>query len=473
MPTEIAGTLSLKQMRQKIPCNLSEVVVIGAGIGGLSTGALLSNEGISVKIFEKSSRVGGRTASMVYRNHILDNGFHIMPFYKTSAVYQVLEKIGIASKLKLALVDDISFFKDKKFFKYPKGIADILRLSIIPVSSRIKLLCILFPMAFSSMKKAEELDGKSLTEITDRLDKNTKAFFDAVCMLAFADTPEHVSLGEFVRTIIRANPFKGGTSEFAYPEEGGYDKICQRLSDFVIEKNNQVKLNSPIKKILINDDNKVRGVLNSQGELVKADSVVVAYPAYIAVKQLFDEGVFDQKFLNKVEKLNKTTSVVETHFCTSEKIDGRQIVFPTGQGYTSKGIFFISNMTDKVSPPGEHLLMAGTPVPSEHTESPEKIREISRKMREEIAGIYPSFEKSLLWERPMAWRLVEAVAKEPGMVWKQKMPHEIDGIKGLYFVGDSTISYGIGTDSAAHSSLLCHPKIMNQLTAGKENFILN
>ena len=27
-------------------------------------------------------------------------------------------------------------------------------------------------------------------------------------MLAFADTADHISLGEFARTIIRANPFK-------------------------------------------------------------------------------------------------------------------------------------------------------------------------------------------------------------------------------------------------------------------------
>ena len=57
-------------------------------------------------------------------------------------------------------------------------------------------------------------------------------------------------------------------------------------------------------------------------------------------------------------------------------------------------------MTDKVSPPGEHLLMAGTPVPSEYTENPEKIKEISQKMRDEIAEIYPNFEKSLIVGAP-------------------------------------------------------------------------
>jgi len=49
------------------------------------------------------------------------------------------------------------------------------------------------------------------------------------------------------------------------------------------------------------------------------------------------------------------------------------------------------------------------------------------------------------------------------MVWKSKMPHQITGIKCLFFVGDSTISYGFGTDSAAHSSILCYPKIVNYL----------
>jgi len=63
----------------------------------------------------------------------------------------------------------------------------------------------------------------------------------------------------------------------------------------------------------------------------------------------------------------------------------------------------------------------------------------------------------------MVLKLVELGVKEPRLAWKSKMPHEISQVKGLYFVGDSTILYGIGTDSAAHSSILCHPKIENFL----------
>ena len=434
------------------------VFIIGAGVGGLTTGALLAKQGHSVRILEKSSKLGGRTASMVFRNHILDNGFHIMPFYKKSAIFEVLKEIGIESRLKLAKVDEIAFHSKTGFHKYPKGISDLLHLSLIPFKSRIRLLKLLLPMAFTSIEKTEQWDEKSLTEITEKLDPETNAFFEAVCMLAFADTAEHISLGEFARTIIRANPFKGGTSEFAYPDDGGYDSISRVLGDYIIESNGKIETNHSVKKIVI-ENSKVKGIIENDGTFSPSNCVVVSYPAYMALNQLFEKNVIDRQFVEKINRLDKKTAVVEVHFALNTKIDSRQVVFPVGNHYTTKGIFFISNITPSVSPPDEHLIIAGTPIESDVADDPIRIKEIVEKMKNEISSIYPDFNSSLLWERPMAWKLVESVVKEPGLVWKSKMPHQIPGIDGLFFVGDSTISYGIGTDSAAHSSILCYPKI--------------
>ena len=108
-------------------------------------------------------------------------------------------------------------------------------------------------------------------------------------------------------------------------------------------------------------------------------------------------------------------------------------------------------------------MIVGTPVQTEESKNPQRIREIVVKMKEELSILYPDFKRVLLWDMPKAWSLVESVVKEPGLVWRNKMPHEVPNVKGLFFVGDSTISYGIGTDSAAHSSILCHPKIMSYL----------
>lgn len=433
------------------------VCVIGAGIGGLTTASLLVKNGYSVEIFEKMSKVGGRTASTVFRNHVLDNGFHIMPFYKKSAIFQILKNLGIESRLRLAKVDKIAFYSESRFHKYPKGIRDLLQLSLIPFSNRIRLLKVLLPMAFSSMKKTEKWDNLSLIEITKNLDPRTKAFFDAVCMLAFADTADHISLGEFARTMIRANPFKGGTSEFAYPYEGGYDNISKILTRYVEENKGKIHLNTAIKKIVVKNS-EVQGIVGSDDSFQEAKCVVVSLPAYQAINKLFDKDVFEQKFIERVNNLNKTTSVVEVHFALNKKIDTKQVVFPVGD-FVTKGFFFISNITPSVCPQGQHLMIAGTPVHPSMSENPKKIREIVEDMKDELNSIYPDFRESLIWDRPMAWNLVESVAKEPGIVWKSKMPHSVPQVRGLYFVGDSTVSYGIGTDSAAHSSILCYPKI--------------
>ena len=281
-------------------------------------------------------------------------------------------------------------------------------------------------------------------------------------MLAFADTADHISLGEFARTIIRANPFKGGTSEFAYPDMGGYDQISQVMGNYIQENNSEINIETTIKKILVKDSC-VTGIVLSDGKIIESDCVVVSYPAYHAINQLFDEGIFDDDFIKHTNRLNKTTSVVEVHFALSKQIDTRQVVFPVGDNYTSKGIFFISNITPSVSPKGEHLIIVGTPVKPEETDNPARIKEIVSDMKKELSKIYPDFDSALLWERPMAWKLVESVVKEPGLVWKNKMPHSVSEVKGLFFVGDSTISYGIGTDSAAHSAILAHPKIVKFL----------
>ena len=439
------------------------ILIIGAGVGGLSIGTLLVNAGHKVSIYEKAERLGGRTASIKFKNHILDNGFHIMPFYKKSAIYDILKSANIVSKLKLAIVDKIAFY-DGNFHTYPKGIIDILRMSLIPLKSRFSLLKILLPMAFTSMEKAEQMDQTPLTEVTKKLDSHSRTFFDAVCMLAFADTTDHISLGEFARTIIRANPFKGGTSEFAYPDMGGYDRISEVMGNYIQENNSSVNLGVTVKKILV-EDAKVTGVLLSDGNTIESDCVIISYPAYHAINQLFDEGIFDDDFVKHTNRLNKTTSVVEVHFALSKQLDTKQVVFPVGENYTSKGIFFISNITPSVSPKGEHLIIVGTPVKPEETDNQQRIKEIVSKMKEELAAIYPDFNNVLLWERPMAWKLVEAVVKEPGLVWKNKMPHSVPHAKGLFFVGDSTISYGIGTDSAAHSAILAYPKITKFLVS--------
>ncbi len=51
-----------------------DIVVIGSGVGGLTTAALLSKAGYRTLIVEKLSFTGGRCATLDYHGYKLDTG---------------------------------------------------------------------------------------------------------------------------------------------------------------------------------------------------------------------------------------------------------------------------------------------------------------------------------------------------------------------------------------------------------------
>ncbi len=55
-----------------------DVIVIGAGIAGLSAAVHLSNEGLSVKVVEASDRIGGRIKTDKVDGFLLDHGFQVL-----------------------------------------------------------------------------------------------------------------------------------------------------------------------------------------------------------------------------------------------------------------------------------------------------------------------------------------------------------------------------------------------------------
>jgi len=52
----------------------SQVIVVGAGIAGLTAAYHLQNNGVDVVVLESSSRVGGRMVTDVVDGYVIDGG---------------------------------------------------------------------------------------------------------------------------------------------------------------------------------------------------------------------------------------------------------------------------------------------------------------------------------------------------------------------------------------------------------------
>jgi len=57
-----------------------KVIIIGAGFGGLSAGALLAHAGVPVTIFESDTELGGRAKCIEKEGFIVDLGLHANRF---------------------------------------------------------------------------------------------------------------------------------------------------------------------------------------------------------------------------------------------------------------------------------------------------------------------------------------------------------------------------------------------------------
>ena len=62
-------------------------------------------------------------------------------------------------------------------------------------------------------------------------------------------------------------------------------------------------------------------MITNSDEFIRTNCVIISYPAYLALNQLFEKDVIDSEFIQKINRLDKKTSVVEVHFALNSKLD--------------------------------------------------------------------------------------------------------------------------------------------------------
>nr|MDO8044538.1 NAD(P)-binding protein [Candidatus Baldrarchaeota archaeon] len=70
-----------------------DVVIVGAGMGGLVSGALLSKRGFNVLILEKSGDICERTISLDKDGFILDYGIHLARFGTKGVIATTMKEL--------------------------------------------------------------------------------------------------------------------------------------------------------------------------------------------------------------------------------------------------------------------------------------------------------------------------------------------------------------------------------------------
>jgi phytoene desaturase len=273
-----------------------DVIVIGGGLGGLSTGALLAHQGRRVLVLEQSGRVGGCCSTFEKDGFKFDVGASIVEIIEP--IEKVFKLLGTTLQKELDLIacDPImSFlFEDGKRITYPlspEKTGEMISKISPEDGRRWKEFCVFsqdlmdvtldtfFCEPASSMKDMVNLIKKnprflkflpvfltSYQSVLEKYFKNDTVLKTMAYQALYFGLPPSIVPGPYAMV-----PYTEHVGIY-YPK-GGMIQIPLALKRLGEQMGMEVKLNSRVTKVLI-ENKKVKGVQLSDGTEITCDKIV-------------------------------------------------------------------------------------------------------------------------------------------------------------------------------------------------------
>ena len=450
----------------------SDICIIGAGIAGLTAGALLTKKKFKVTIFEKESIIGGRALSFDASSLTLENynsllsrfNMHIqfsepsletifnknlLNGYKLDLGYHAIGG-GVLSNLNSVLYelnDKIEILESYVGFIKDQGY-DFPFLSRM---DKLKILPKIFRLLFSSEKTMQQLDSVSMTDTIKKYGKGKMKLILEIFSrsITTVNNLDRISTGEMFRA--QKNLYKG-SKPVGYPKNG-LNSIHQKLANYITKNGGKIHLEKRVEKILF-DGKKATGIVVENKNYYFKTIV-----SSILVQELFtiaNEKFFPQEYVKHVKSLKGTGSLCA--YYSLNKIDpnllGKTFHFIERNisidGNDAVGMidFMASIPESGIAPSSDYLIQSYiicTPDEAKDKKILKNLREILDKNLEKLI---PNFRLHLNWAiYPATWHL-DGVAKTIDNV---KMDIKTP-IENLFIIGDCVKAPGIGINCALNSA---------------------
>jgi len=451
--------------------NNKKVCIIGAGIGGLTAGALLVKKGYSVEIFEKESSVGGRAFSIEMSSQTIESykkllsRFNMNIAFSEPSLQNIFEKRmcegytldlgfhmiggGIINKLKNIIPEyfqNITIYKSR-LFEQKNGHYGYF----VTTSDKISMIPNILRLLLSGEKTMKQLDNVSMSETIKKYGKGKMKIVLELNprLISTINNLDLISTGEVFRTQ-KDMRLKGVN----YPKNG-LSKMSQTLADFIEKNGGKIHLNSQVTNIIINEE-KAEGVIVSNKKYF-FDTII----STILVQNLFtiaDEKNFPAVYVKMMKSLEGTASLCA--YYSLQHIDKqllkKSFVFIERDigvdGNDAVGMIdFISAAPETgLSPPSQYLVQAYVICTPKEARDKKILNKLKTALDNNLERIIPDFHSQLQWAiYPAVWHL-DGVAK----TLNNDKPEIQTPITNLFIVGDCVKAPGIGINCAINSALI-------------------
>lgn len=257
------------------------IVIIGAGIAGLTCAKYLKDKGLTALVLEASDAVGGRVRTDNINGFKLDRGFQVLltsyPEAKKLLNYEKLNFKALPSGARIRNGEDFFVMPNplKDFWTAPQALFS-------PVGSLFDKLKV-FRLNLETQNAAEPDETVKNTDQTTMSFLKDYGYSDKIIERFFVPFFRGVFLEKELET--DSEFFKFLYSQFAKGDvvlpEDGMQAIPEQIAGYL--SLDQIRLNSPVQKI----DGKT--VILENGEKIEAEKIVIATDAATSAK-LLGEG---------------------------------------------------------------------------------------------------------------------------------------------------------------------------------------
>lgn len=239
------------------------VVVLGAGLAGLSAAFELLKAGHQVTVLERDDHAGGMASSWKTGDHWLDHGphrFHSRDDELIRHVYEILDD-------EVLVKDRMSrIFLQGRFFDYPLKLGNLVRNmpKLLGARAMADYFWIRFKQLFVRIPDDNfenwvmKRFGKTMYDLF--FGTYTSKAWKMPCTEISSDwASQRISQANLVDAIKKTiRPPKGGearslVSEFWYPAKGGIGQLGRKYGDKVREMGGDLRLGCPVTRVSIED----------------------------------------------------------------------------------------------------------------------------------------------------------------------------------------------------------------------------
>jgi phytoene desaturase len=375
-----------------------EVIIIGAGPGGLTSGMILSQRGFKVTVYEKEDVVGGRNAPLRLNGFLFDTGptFLMMNFI----LREMFEEAGR---------DAEDYLKVKKLNPmYRLKFADFTMLANDDHNAMKEQIAKIFPDSVKGYDRFLEMEKKRFNKLFPCLQKPysspadylDRRFIRAIPYFSFGKSMFQTLGNYFQPSDLRvAFTFQSkylGMSPWQCPAAftmvpfieyeygiyhvmGGLNAISLAMEKIIVENGGTVHKSAPVKRILLKGRN-VTGVELENGEKHHADDVIVNADFSYAVSNIFDPSIIKKYTSDRLAQLGYSCSTFMLYLGVNKIYDipHHNIFFATDyrtniddivnhNRLSTDNSFYIQNAVasdSTVAPDGKSTIYILVPVPN-------------------------------------------------------------------------------------------------------------